>query len=179
MNDRAEQRENYERRQQLNFAATVLQAVVHGVWTRRIIVRTRFAIKIEKVVRGFMGRREALRRITQLRHKVVTAFLARMLKEGEMKEIYRVKMLKKYSATFISKVWRGFSLRLRNWRRREVSRTRNEAATTLQRKYRKMLEVKRARIKLLWMARQVSNPFKDEANISELVDASFVVSDEF
>ena len=179
MNDRAEQRENYERRQQLNFAATVLQAVVHGVWTRRIIVRTRFAIKIEKVVRGFMGRREALRRITQLRHKVVTAFLARMLKEGEMKEIYRVKMLKKYSATFISKVWRGFSLRLRNWRRREVLRTRNEAATTLQRKYRKMLEVKRARIKLLWMARQVSNPFKDEENISELVDASFVVSDEF
>jgi hypothetical protein len=49
MNDRTEQREHYERRQKLNLAATVLQAVIHGVWTRRIIVRTKFAIKIEKV----------------------------------------------------------------------------------------------------------------------------------
>lgn len=124
-----------------------------------------------------MGRREALRRITALRNKVASSFIARMTHEAELKEIYRIKQLKKACATLIAAVWRGFSRRLREWRRKERERIRNEAATCLQRKYRKMLEVKRARIKLLEMMRKLSNPFKDITNISTLVDDCFKASD--
>ena len=79
-----------------------------------------------------MGRRKALRRITALRNKVASAFIARMTHEAELKEIYRVKQLMKHNATLIAAVWRGFSKRLANWRKKETMRIRNEAATTLQ-----------------------------------------------
>ncbi|GMH89449.1 hypothetical protein TrST_g7346 [Triparma strigata] len=177
MNARAEEKERREHRRQFHYAATVLQAVVHGVWTRRWIRRTRASIQIERVARGFMGRRTALRILRSLQSKVASAFIARMTHEAEIKEVQRIKKLKRDSSNTIGKVWRGYTLRKAMWFERERKRERLEAATLIQQKYRRMLEIKRARAKLLFMQRKLTSPFKDMSNICEIVDECFAKSD--
>ena len=60
---------------------------------------------------------------------------------------------------------------------RERKRERLQAATVIQQKYRRMLEIKRARAKLLFMQRKLTSPFKDMSNICEIVDECFAKSD--
>ena len=173
MNNIEERKAHSERRAKLNGAASVLQAIVHGVWTRRMIKKTKAAIQIERTARGFLGRRRALHRLRDLQYKIASNFISRMTHEAQVKEIYRIKKLKKESATLIGKTWRAFIVKLRLWRTNEAIRERVEAATCLQRKYRKMLDVKRARARLLYMQRRLSNPFRDLVNISALVKNCF------
>ena len=177
MNDRAEKKEREAKRRRYHEAATVLQAIVHGVWTRRWMRRTKAAIQIERVLRGFMGRRKALHILRAIQSKVASTFIARMTHEAELKEIYRIKKLKKDSANLIGKVWRGHSLRKAIWIEKESKRERFEAAIYLQRKYRRLLEVKHARAQLLFMQRKLTSPFKEFVNICELVDECFKRSD--
>ncbi|GMH56705.1 hypothetical protein TrRE_jg4376, partial [Triparma retinervis] len=169
MNDRMEKEEQRVKRKMLNYHASILQAVVHGVWTRRIIKRTVETMKIQRVARGFLGRRKALARLRSIQSAVATSFISRMAHEAEIKEVYRIKKVKKQSATDIGRCWRGHAVRDRLWREKEERRIRNEAATVLQRKYRKMLQVKRARAKILHMQRALTNPFREHASICELV----------
>ena len=169
MNDRMEKEERRIRRKKLNYHASILQAVVHGVWTRRIIKRTVETMKIQRVGRGFLGRRKALARLRSIQSAVATSFISRMAHEAEIKEIYRIKKVKKQSATDIERCWRGHAVRDRLWREKEDRRIRDEAATVLQRKYRKMLQVKRARAKILHMKRALTNPFREYTSICDLV----------
>ena len=60
---------------------------------------------------------------------------------------------------------------------RAREKERNDAATYLQIKYRTMIQVKRARTKLLRMKRRLINPFKEISNISTLVTTCLKKSD--
>jgi len=151
-------------------AATTLQAITHGVWTRRHIGRTRSAIKIQKIMRGYIGKRIALNRLRDIQNNVVSKFMERMLHQAKIVEMNRIRLLKKTSATKISSLQRGFSVRLRLYKKRKKEKRENDAATFLQIRYRKMIQVKRARTKLLQMKRKLTNPFREEKNLTSLVD---------
>jgi len=169
MNEMMENKERREKRRKLNYHASILQAVIHGVWTRRIIKRTVVTVLIQRVARGFLGRRKALARLRSIQNSVASSFISRMTHEAEIKEIYRIKKAKKQAAIDIERCWRGSRVRHRIWREKEYRRIRDEAATVLQRKYRKMLQVKRARSKILNMQRKLTNLFKDHTSITALV----------
>ena len=117
-------------------AATTLQAVTHGVWTRRYIGRTRSAIKVQKICRGYLGKRIALNRLRNLQSSVVSKFMDRMLHQAKIVEMNRLRLLRKTSAIQIQSLQRGFKIRLRLYKKKKREKERNDAAASLQVRYR-------------------------------------------
>eukprot|EP00952_Eustigmatos_sp_NYUAD-ZCMA_P011793 47710-Eustigmatos_ZCMA.PRE.1 len=88
-------------------AAARIQAIVHGIWTRREVKEvksgppvSRFSVliapviqnakNIQRVIRGFLGRRKALRQFREVRHRKVVVHVNRMIAQAVEKEVVRM-----------------------------------------------------------------------------------------
>jgi hypothetical protein len=89
-------------------------------------------MQIQRVARGFVGRRRALHRWEWLQHRKAEVFVEQLIRQGVRKEVARVAALRLRMATLIQRVYRGHLTRLVLGRVRKVARRQGLAAACIQ-----------------------------------------------
>ncbi|CAK4128210.1 unnamed protein product [Aphanomyces euteiches] len=153
-------------------ATTMIQAVVHGVWTRFFVKKTKCAIVIQRNMRRHWAQQEAQRRRLARRLQVATAFLGKVYREVAFRVLDRRSKLRRACATCIQRVFRG------QWTRQHLAEQwlyhdeRTRMAQRVQRLWRQSAEKRFAKRILALQRRRLANPFNHVGALSTILTTS-------
>ncbi|KDO29884.1 hypothetical protein SPRG_04951 [Saprolegnia parasitica CBS 223.65] len=150
-------------------AATKIQALVHGAWTRAFVQKTRAAIAIQRIARGWRARRVVAALHRARRYRVASAFMRRVLVQAIERVTQTVMRTRGRHATTLQRCWRGCLCRqalVARWTRDAL---RQRMATRLQRIWRQNAQKRFAARLLTIQRRRVANPYKAFTDLMAIV----------
>ncbi|KAF0686592.1 hypothetical protein As57867_021528, partial [Aphanomyces stellatus] len=157
-------------------AATTMQAIVHGVWTRYRVKKTKCAIAIQRNVRRLAAQRLAVRLRYERRMAVATACMARVLREVTFRLIERRMQICRARATTIQRVFRGQRTRQQLAEAWAWLDERTRMAQRVQRLWRQTAEKRFATRLLNLQRRRVANPFNHLRSFDGILETAVAQS---
>ncbi|CAM9674386.1 unnamed protein product, partial [Discosporangium mesarthrocarpum] len=159
-----------------DLAASKIQAVVQGQWTRRHLHRDATAVNIQRVVRGFVHRRRAWRRFVEQKRQQAGAFIARLVQQASESLPRRVAMLRSTAGARLGAWARGCVARAVLTRASILAREQVNMAIKLQRKWRNRKDMMSTIRHALVAKRRRNSPFKSLQRPDEAAEAAVVAA---
>ncbi|OQR96540.1 hypothetical protein ACHHYP_15426 [Achlya hypogyna] len=163
-------------RAQRDGAATTIQALVHGAWTRAFVAKTRAAIAIQRVARGRLARRRVALLLRARRQRIAAAYMAVVIPQAVASVTEATMRRRGRDATTIQRYWRGCSCRqylVAGWAN---DARRQSMAVRLQRIWRQNAQKRFAARLLTIQRRRVANPYGAFDSIVAIVEHAVAAS---
>ena len=171
---RLEAVEQESARRARDLAAAKIQGVLHGIWIRRQIRRLFASLKIQRVVRGFVGRRRAVAALRHVQRHVSSLFVQRLERDAILTEQARRRRIQTRAAITIQALGRRFVVAFAFRRARIAAREQVTVAIMLQNSYRGHRRVAVAMKDLIAQRRRFLNPFKDLFRASAILGKALI-----